>query len=146
MREQVFLVVETVNIYTYTHWFCPKPCNHLWVEVGQDPGEDGILHQVVVGSSCQRVQMHQVLEITDLSSLEIDSKQISEAYSATFLHFVLLNWTVGLDKDSRFLPPISESLTFHRPVCWGAQIWQRPGQRGCLVKTTQYLAFLACGQ
>lgn len=35
--------------------------------VGQDPGKDGVLHQIVVASSSQGVQGHEVLEVVDLT-------------------------------------------------------------------------------
>lgn len=70
-----FLVYITNTNHRYQRRFargysyCAKLCNHLRVVVGQDPGKDWVLHQVVVGSASQRVQVHQVLEVTDLSSL-----------------------------------------------------------------------------
>ena len=36
--------------------------------VGQDPGEDGVLHQVVVGPPGERVERHQVLEVGNLAA------------------------------------------------------------------------------
>jgi hypothetical protein len=35
--------------------------------VGDDPWEDGVLRQVVVGAAGQRVEVHQVLEVADLA-------------------------------------------------------------------------------
>ena len=40
----------------------------LALVVSQDPGEDGVLHQVVVASACERVEGHQVLEVGDLAA------------------------------------------------------------------------------
>lgn len=39
--------------------------------VGQDPREDGELHEVVVGSSGHLVQVHQVVEVGDGATLPI---------------------------------------------------------------------------
>ena len=38
------------------------------VVVGQDQGEDGVLHQVVVGAAGQRVEVQKVLEVGQLLS------------------------------------------------------------------------------
>lgn len=69
-----------------------KQVSHLWkcttlgqwlevylrVIVCEDPGEDGVLHQVIVGSSSQGVQVHQILEVADFTSLRKDNRHILE--------------------------------------------------------------------
>lgn len=42
---------------------------YLWLVVGKNPGKDRILHQVIVCSPGQRVQVHQVLKVTDFPFL-----------------------------------------------------------------------------
>lgn len=42
---------------------------YLRVVVSEDPWEDGVLHKVIVGSTRQGVQMHQILEVADFTSL-----------------------------------------------------------------------------
>lgn len=46
------------------------------VVVRQHPGEDGVLHQVIVGAAGQRVEVHQVLEVADLAALEVQLLQL----------------------------------------------------------------------
>lgn len=82
---------------------------HLGVKVGQNPGEDRVLHQVIVGASRQRVEVHQVLEVTDLPSLEKKHPNKSGRDRTE---------DEGLTRDTRgFLPPNAESLTSHPPKC-----------------------------
>lgn len=43
---------------------------YLSAVVGQYPREDRVLHEVIVRSSSKRVEVHQVLEVGDLSILQ----------------------------------------------------------------------------
>ena len=38
------------------------------VVIGQNPGKDGILHEIVVGATGQRVEVHEILEVGDLAA------------------------------------------------------------------------------
>lgn len=104
--------------HSYQNWgiFCcghgniktaaDKIFRHLWVVIGQDPGEHRILHQVVVGASGQGVQMHQVLEVTDLSSL-----QNTNAHKHMLLSRVLyFKSEVRLTNSGSYLPSLSHWL------------------------------------
>ena len=51
--------------------------NYLALIVSQNPGEDWILHEVVVGATSQCVQLHQVLEVGHLSILNTGSERWS---------------------------------------------------------------------
>ena len=42
---------------------------NLRIIVGDDPWEHRILHEVIIGPASQCVEMHQVLEVADLSFL-----------------------------------------------------------------------------
>ena len=42
---------------------------HLALVVGEDPGKHEVLHEVVVAAASEGVQTHQVLKVTDLTSL-----------------------------------------------------------------------------
>lgn len=48
---------------------------HLGVVVCENPGEDGVLHEVIVGSAGQGVQVHQILEVADFTSLRKHNKE-----------------------------------------------------------------------
>ena len=50
---------------------------HLSGIVGQHPWEDWVLHEVIVGSPCQCVEVHQVLEVGNLSILQECSHTIT---------------------------------------------------------------------
>lgn len=54
-----------------------QPEVYLGVVVREDPREDRVLHEVVVGSARQGVQVHQILEVADFTSLRKDSKDPS---------------------------------------------------------------------
>lgn len=43
---------------------------HFWVVVSEDPGEDWILHQIIVRSPSDCVQVHQILKVTNFPFLE----------------------------------------------------------------------------
>lgn len=43
--------------------------------VGQNPGKDWILHEVIVRPTSQCVEVHQVLEVRDFSILQVDQYQ-----------------------------------------------------------------------
>lgn len=89
-----------------------RPKVHLRVKVGQDPGKDGVLHQVVVGASCQRVQMHQVLEVTDLSSLENRSHtSVRFGFGESYRNDVVeLNGRIKPISPGSYLPSLSDWL------------------------------------
>ena len=44
--------------------------SYLTLVIGQHPGEYGVLHEVIVGTTRQSVQINQVLEVRDLSILK----------------------------------------------------------------------------
>ena len=50
---------------------------HLAVVVGEDPGKHEVLHEVIVASTREGVQTHQVLKVTDLTSLRTQQAQQS---------------------------------------------------------------------
>lgn len=45
---------------------------HFWQVVSEDPGEDWILHQIIVRSPSDCVQVHQILKVTNFPFLEDD--------------------------------------------------------------------------
>lgn len=58
---------ETVGLLLWKSW--ERPSENLRVIVGNDPWKDWILHQVVVWTSSECIQTHQVLKVADFSSL-----------------------------------------------------------------------------
>ena len=78
----VFLVSNTIcsliiSIPQYHQGLAAHSPEGLWLlqvqlmgmVVGQDEGEDGVLHEIVESPPSQLVQLHQVLKVGDLSLL-----------------------------------------------------------------------------
>lgn len=49
---------------------------HFCLVVSKDPGEDWILHQIVVGSPSDCVQVHQILKVTYFPFLEENKRKL----------------------------------------------------------------------
>lgn len=108
---------------------------YLTVVVSQDPGEDRVLHQVIVGSARQCIQVHQILEVADLSSLRMKKCSILVIQSDQKFIKMSQSSLMSSETSTRLIPRRIERLTSHRCVTdfSPTKVLRRPD----LDKTTQ---------